>query len=389
MGLKRTLGFGRDSSGCPFASGFGQVPPYFAGRGAQQLAAVQCLDAMRSSHRFQQCMILWGPRGNGKTAMLVWTARQARARGIQVLKFAASELATREELIDRVAGRPRWGERIGEVSWGGIRWKPRIRAEEALDRILVRRLRKAALALLIDEAHTLGHTVGQLILNAVQKLASEDAPVLLVLAGTPVLTDRLAEMQATFWEWSEVLPFSLLPAQDASDAIRIPFESAGRKISGEALKDVVSASNGYPYFLQIWGRLLWRDVGADASHVTEDDVNSVRSDFDRKRDQLFSFRLRELDRLHICEAAVAVAAAYKGAQELCKSEITSSLESIAGGAGRHLASGSIAAIISQLESVGFIWQPGCATPGCYSRGIPSLMDYVLKAARRDGPSSAN
>lgn len=344
---------------------------------------------MRSSGRFQQCMILWGPRGNGKTAMLVWTARQARARGIQVLKFSASELATEEQLIDRVAGRPRRSERIGEVSWGGIRWKPRTRAEEALDRILVRHLRKAPLVLLIDEAHTLGHTVGQLILNAVQKLASEDAPILLVLAGTPVLTDRLAEMQATFWEWSEVLPFSLLPAQDASDAIRIPFESAGRTISAEALEEVVSASNGYPYFLQIWGSLLWRDVGADAPHVTEEDVNSVRSDFDRKRDQFFSFRLRELDRLHICEAAVAVAAAYRGAQELCKSEIASSLESTVGGDGRHLSSGSIAAIISQLESVGFIWEPGCAGPGCYSRGIPSLMDYVLKAARTDGPSSTS
>ena len=344
---------------------------------------------MRSSDRFQQCMILWGPRGNGKTAMLVWTARQARARGIQVLKFSASELATEEQLIGRVAGRPRWSERIGEVTWGGIRWKLRTRADEALDRILARRLRKVPVALLIDEAHTLDHTVGQLILNAVQKLASEDAPALLVLAGTPVLTDRLAEMQATFWEWSEVLPFSLLPAQDASDAIRIPFESAGRTISGEALEDVVSASNGYPYFLQIWGRLLWRDVGADAPHVTEDDVNSVRSDFDRKRDQFFSIRLRELDRLHISEAAVAVAAAYKGEQDLSKSEIAASLESIVRGEGRHLALGSIAATISQLESVGFIWQPGCATPGCYSRGIPSLMDYVLKAARRDGPSSAN
>ena len=344
---------------------------------------------MRSSGRFQQCMILWGPRGNGKTAMLVWTARQARARGIQVLKFAASELATREELIDRVAGRPRWGERIGEVSWGGIRWKPRIRAEEALDRILVRRLRKAPLALLIDEAHTLGHTVGQLILNAVQKLASEDAPILLVLAGTPVLTDRLAEMQATFWERSEVLPFNLLSAQDASDAIRIPFESAGRTISAEALAEVVSASNGYPYFLQIWGRLLWRDDDTDTAHVTEDDVNIVRSDFDQKRDQFYSFRLRELERLHLSEAAVAVADAYKGEQELCKPEIAASLESIAEGEGGHRAPGSVVAIINQLESVGFIWQPGCARPGCYSRGIPSLMDYVLRAARTDGPSSTS
>lgn len=380
MGLNHLMRPSGDGDLCPFATGFGEMPPYFAGRGTQQGAALKSLDAMRAGGRFRRCLVLWGPRGNGKTAMLEWTAREARERGVQVLKYAAVELETREQVMNMVAGRPRWTERVAEVSWGGLRLKPRPQVEDALYDVLLRRLRKAPLALLIDEAHTLEPSVGRLILNTVQKLASSDAAILLILAGTPILADRLAEMEATFWERSQVLPFNLLSKQDASDAIRIPFESAGRTISADALAGVVTASSGYPYFLQIWGALLWSDVGQPAAHVAESDVRRVQPDFNRERDRFYQLRLRELKRLDLFKAAVAVARAYGRAQDLDEAEIVAALEPIIASESTSRDTNSVAAIISRLESVGFIWQPGCAGPDCYSRGIPSLMDYVLKAA---------
>ena len=380
MGLNRRLGHNGDGGRCPFATGFGQMPPYFAGRGTQQRAAVRCLDAMQEGGRCKPCLVFWGPRGNGKTSMLEWTAREARKRGVQVLKYAAVELETKEELMNSVAGRLRWTERVVEFSRSVFRRKPRAQVENAIDDILAHRLRRAPLALLVDEAHTLEPSVGRLILNAVQKLASSDAAILLILAGTPILVDRLDEMEETFWGRSEVLPFNLLSKQDASDAIRIPFESAGRTISADALAGVVTASNGYPYFLQSWGSLLWSDVGQSATPVTESDVRRVQSDFDRKRDQLFDLRLRELQRLDLFEAAVAVAEAYGRAQDLHEAEIAAVLEPIIASESTSRDSDSVAATIRRLEHIGFIWKPGCAGPDCYSRGIPSLMDYVLKAA---------
>ena len=389
VGPKRFLGLGGDTGECPFASGLGQVPPHFAGRGTQQRAVSNCLAAMRSGGRFEPCLILWGPCGNGKSAMLAWTAAEARARGIQVQQHVASELATKEQLIEKVTGRPRRTERAGEFSLGRFRWKPRTRAEDSLYEILMRRLRKAPLALLIDEAHTLEPSVGRLILNTVQGLASGDAAIVLVLAGTPILADRLAAMEATFWERSEILPVDLLSERDASDAIRIPFESAGRNIDAEALAGVASESNGYPYFLQIWGRLLWNDFSISASRVTKKHVNSVLSDFHRERDRLYNLKYRELDKLGLLEAAVAVAGAYGGRHDLSYAEIAASLGSIAGCEGLRRESTLITSIIAQLEGVGFIWQPGGGRPDCYVRGIPSLMDYVLRAARSGGRSSTS
>ena len=389
MGVVRFLGSREDSGDCPFASAFGQIPPYFAGRAIQQRAMSKCLAAMRSGDRFEHCLILWGPPGNGKTAMLAWTAAEGLARGIQVQEYVASELATREQLIEKVAGRPRWTERVGEISLGSFRSKLSPRTEDALDHILMRRIRKAPLALLIDEAQTLEPSVGRMILNAVQKLASRDAAILLVLAGTPDLADRLAETEATFWERSQILPFDLLSEQDASDAVRMPLESAGRAVSDEALAGVVSASDGYPYFLQIWGRLLWNDSSASATRVAMEDVSSVQSDFRQKRDKFYGLRVRELERLDLWESAVAVAGAYGGRHDLPWSELASSLEPMVANQGTRRDATLVAAIIRGLESVGFIWRPGCARPDCYSRGIPGLMDYVLRAARSDGRSSTN
>ena len=389
MGLNRQTGLSGDSGACPFASGFGQIPPYFAGRGIQQRAASKCLAAMRSGGRFENCLIFWAPPGNGKSAMLAWTAAEGRARGIQVQEYVASELATREQLIEKVAGRTRWTERVGEISLGSFRWKLSPRTEDALDHILMRRIRKAPLALLIDEVQTLEPPVGRMILNAVQKLASRDAAILLVLAGTPDLADRLAETEATFWERSEILPFDLLSEQDASDAVRVPFESAGRVISAEAVAGVVSASNGYPFFLQIWGRLLWCESGASATRVTKEDVNGVRSDFLQKRDAFYRLSLREIERFGLWESAVAVAGAYDGRHDLHWPELAASLEPIVANQGTRRDAASVGAIIRQLESVGFIWQPRCARPDCYSRGIPGLMGYVLREARSDGRSSTN
>lgn len=344
---------------------------------------------MRSGGRFASCLIFWGPCGIGKTALLAWTAAEARARGIQVQEYVASELATKEQLIERVAGRPRRTERVGESSWGRIRRKPSRRVGDALSHILMRRLRKAPMALLIDEAHTLELSVGRLILNTVQTLASGDAAIVLVLAGTPILADRLAAMEATFWERSEILPVDLLSERDASDAIRIPFESAGRNIDTEALAVVVSESNGYPYFLQIWGRLLWSDFGGSANRVTKKDVNCVLSAFHRERDRLYNLKYRELDRLGLLEAAVVVAGAYGGRHDLSSSEIAASLEPILGREGSRRESILITSIITQLEGTGFIWQPGGGRPDCYSRGVPSLMDYVLRTVRLGGRSSTS
>ena len=327
-------------------------------------------------------MVLYGPRGTGKTAMLLWLEAEARQRNIDVVALSSADVTTNEELVDCLSGPLKWIDRLGSVSWRGLQRKARDGTAEKLGEVLGRRLRKAPLALLIDEAHTLVPEVGHTILSTVQRLAGKRLPLLTVLAGTPGLPDQLRKMQATFWERSKVLLFDRLGDRDASDAVRIPFEEVGRTITSEALDQVVSESQGYPFFLQVWGQALWASDGRLLSAVTGGDVQSARAGFEAERNQFYGHRHDELDALGLLPAAAAVASAFRDARELHSTAIDRILESTMRQEGLCSDRESVAEVRRQLKDVGFIWNRGAGLGGRYVPGIPSLMDFVLRSVPR-------
>lgn len=187
---------------CPFVPGRGKVPPYLAGRASHQRISRDFLNKIQTGIASDSDLILYGPRGTGKTAMLAWLAAEARQRDIDVVSLASVSITTTQELVDHLSRPSKWIDRIGSVSWRGLQWKARDGTAENLAEVLGRRLHKAPLALLIDEAHTLEPKVGRTILSTVQRLAGKGLPLVTVLAGTPGLPDQLQKMEATFWERS-------------------------------------------------------------------------------------------------------------------------------------------------------------------------------------------
>ena len=365
---------------CPFVPGRGKVPPYLAGRASHQRISRDFLNKIQTGIASDSDLILYGPRGTGKTALLAWLAAEARQRDIDVVSLASVEITTTQELVDHLSRPSKWIDRIESVSWRGLQWKARDGTAENLAEVLGRRLHRAPLALLIDEAHTLEPKVGRTILSTVQRLAGKGLPLVTVLAGTPGLPDQFQKMQATFWERSQVLLFDRLGDRDASDAVRIPFEEAGCAITSEALNQVVSESQGYPFFLQVWGKALWGSAGRSKGTVTGGDVQSARTEFEARRNQFYRHRHNELESLGLLPAAAAVASAYRDAPELRSTAIDRILESTLRQEGHCSDRESVADIRRQLKDVGFIWNSEKGLGGRYVPGIPSLMDFVLRSA---------
>ena len=245
----------------------------------------------------------------------------------------------------------------------------------SLDEVLAVRTRTKPLVLLLDEAHTLNSEVGYALLNASQKVG-RDLPFLLVLAGTPGLPSHLNTMNASFWNRAERRPIGRLDSEATAAAIREPLEGERIAIDRNALERVVRASRGYPYFVQIWGQALWRQVAGPAApeagrRLTRAETEAARTDFEREKNSDYLDRYEELENLRLLPVARAVADAFVAQPLLDDAEFESAI--LAGLRTPGGADGMTKAR-DAIRDLGYVWRPE-ATPA-WEPGIPSLMDYV-------------
>ena len=142
------------------------------------------------------------------------------------------------------------------------------------------------------------------------------------------------------------------------------------------MERIVQESNGYPYFLQIWGELLWEAAGVTARTLGMDDVNILHPKFVDTRDLFYLFRFQELEECGLVAPAVVLAEAFEGRDSLEDSEVDDALIR-----GLEVKSGTsepvdVGAVRNKLHDLGYIWAPGGASGTKYISGIPSLMSFV-------------
>ena len=362
----------------PFRPGAGGLPPYLAGRTSVQALCRALLADLRDGLAPSRDLVLHGPRGNGKTALLVWLQQEAAAyAGVGVLSLTPAGMPDEAKLVERLLPAS-WWQRFapGQVSVQGITWRPGRHDPPPLDEALAARVRKAPLLLLIDEAHTLDVAVGRALLNAGQQVGRR-LPFLLVLAGTPSLRTHLGAMDATFWNRADRRPIGRLDEPATAAAVRNPLRSDDIDIDDDALAHIVRDSHGYPYFVQLWGQAVWRRA-ADAAtpgtagrrRITPAAAAAVQAAVDREKDDYYLDRYEELETLRLLPVARAVAEAFDTKPLLDDAQLETAIRR-----GLHAAAESDPTGAKDLlRNVGYVWRPE-AKP-VWESGIPSLMDYV-------------
>ena len=366
----------------PFSPGRGKLPPYLAGREAEQTVIRKFLDMVADRDTPTRDIVLYGPRGNGKTALLVWAQREAKALGIDVLRFSGPVVPSLESLIGRASTMPpwlRWLEGLPLLRVGdGMLSRPASREVRAA---LARRARKRPTLVEVDEAHMLGTEVGGVLLNEVQELQGEGLPLLMMLAGTPELPRHLRTMGASFSVRNKRLRIGRLGPEPAADAIRLPLAEHGRSIRDDALEQVVLESHGYPFFLQIWGKLLWELCPDPSVPVSHADVDRARRRFERERDDFYYELLDELKEAALVSVAAGVAAEFVRSERVLEERITQAISSSLQAKGDASDQAAVQEAGRVLRHLGYIWPVMHRGSTCYEPGIPSLMRFVARHQR--------
>jgi hypothetical protein len=293
----------------PYAPGAGQRPPELAGRDAELRAFDVVLE--RIAHgRPERSLVLTGLRGVGKTVLLNqlrsaaitrgWGTGKIEARPDQSLRrpvssalhMALRELGPRhgdQESMEEVLGVVKaFAQRLAPAD-GKVRdrWQPGIDVPAATGRAdsgdmeidLVELLTDAAgvaadigsgIALFIDEMQDVQPDDVSAICAACHELSQQGAPLIVVGAGLPHLPAVLSASKSYSERLFRYVRIDRLDREAADRALLAPAEREDVSFEPAALDALYEAADGYPYFVQAYGKVTW-DVAA-ASPITTADV---------------------------------------------------------------------------------------------------------------------
>lgn len=202
----------------------------------------------------------------------------------------------------------------------------------------------SALIMFIDELQYVPEDELASMITALHRTSQRRLPVNVVGAGLPQLRGRMGRAKSyaeRLFDFPEIGPLSV---EAAHRALEKPAKDQGVAFNPKALSRIVQETQGYPYFLQEWGKHVW-DV-ADRSPISERDVTTASRSAIAALDESF-FRVR-FDRLTPSEKRYLRAMAELGASPHRSGDIASAL-------GREVT--SLGPTRSQLIEKGMIWSP--------------------------------
>ena len=307
----------------PYTPNAGARPPVLVGRD-EELAGFDLLLARLSRGRTEQSMVITGLRGVGKTVLLGefrtatetagWVAVEAEITRQTMFGQRIALLARRALL--QVAPRARWTERArraagvlksftltvaSDGAWTAGLDLDAVEGEadsghlaDDLPDVFVAlgeaaRDHQTGIVFLFDEIQFLTAAEFEALIAALHKTVQRALPVTMVAAGLPQIP-RLAGEAKSYAERLFTFPeIGRLPRAHAVEALVGPARAAGVDIETAAALEIVRYAEGYPYFIQEYGKAVW-DAAA-SSPVGAEVVSSVRPLVEAKLDAGF-FRVR-------------------------------------------------------------------------------------------------
>lgn len=347
-----------DSVRNPFAPSAGRRPPELAGRD-NVIEAAQVAAQRVALGKYARPTMLLGLRGTGKTVLLNEFGKIGHQHNVLVSAIEAPEQASLAKLIipemrrilrslstveaaKHLAAKGLRGLRNFasilkiEISGIGIGIEGATDPEPGLADsgdiqfdlpelfVLLGEAAKSAgkgWLLLIDEIQYLNENDLSALIVSLHKVSQSDLPIAFAGAGLPQVA-RLAGEAKSYAERLFTYPAIGPLSQEAAEIALIrPIHAEGAQIDRVAVKHIVDATQGYPFFLQEWGAKAW-DI-AVGPNISLEDVRLSGALATASLDEGF-FKVR-LDRLTRAETNFVVAMAELGNDPVSLADIAKKL----------------------------------------------------------------
>jgi hypothetical protein len=270
------------------------MPPFLAGRDSDVERFDTLLQRLEAGEQGRS-LVYSGLRGVGKTVLLLEFEKLAAERGWDctgVVEIGATTdfrtsisrmthrllrgLSRKQSIRDRVTQALGVLKAFSITAPGGFQLSIDVSAisgsadsgdiEDDLTELLVEvgeaaRAGGKGVVYLIDEMQYLEPVSMGALCMAFHKLAQQQLPVALVGAGLPPLPSQLRAAKPYAERLFEYFPLGRLTDAAARSALVTPATRKGAAYDESAVELVLAAADGYPYFIQELGRVVWDEAG--------------------------------------------------------------------------------------------------------------------------------
>ena len=174
----------------------------------------------------------------------------------------------------------------------------------------------------IDEIQYLSKDQLAALIVGLHRISQEQLPLMVVGAGLPSVPALAGEAKSYAERLFRFSDIGSLDEEEARAALTAPAHDEGVEWSPDALALVIEKTEGYPYFLQEFGKQAW-DVAQDAASITRTDVEAAVPIAVSELDSGF-FRVR-IDRATDAERTYVRAMAALGRGPYSSGEVAASL----------------------------------------------------------------
>ena len=328
----------------PYSPGAGNPPPEFAGRDQILEQADIALDRIKA-RRPARGIILYGLRGVGKTVLLNKISLEAESKKLYVVRIESPEdrslpailiptirstllkISRGKALKDKLAKAMRavagfanalklkysdievglnFEKEVGLADSGDLE----IDLTDLLTEVAEAAAENGtAIVLAIDELQYVQEEQLAALISALHRISQKQLPMTMIAAGLPQLLGQMGRAKSYAERLFEFTPIDKLDEAAAKEALCKPAIQEGAAYDNSAIREILRQTQGYPYFLQEWGKHSWNI--AAASPITLQDATDATSAALAELD--FSFFRVRFDRLTPTEKAYVRAMAELGA----------------------------------------------------------------------------
>jgi hypothetical protein len=389
----------------PFKPGAGHMPPYLAGREDEKKE----FERLLSQKTILENLVLTGLRGTGKTVLLETFKPMAQKERWLWVGTDLSESASLNEVniatrlltdLSVVTSGIKFAEsssiegigfsRKEQTTSHNLNYASLVQIYESTPGLVADKVKNvleivwraletsgvSGIIFAYDEAQNLSDHAQKdqfplsLLLDTFQSLQRKGIPFMLALTGLPTLFPKLVEARTYAERMFRVIFLDKLNDEAVSDAIEIPMKGCPIPLSKPSIKQIISLSGGYPYFVQFICREVYDvfiqkvDGGEKPSVPAFEILRKLDTDFFVGRWARATDRQRELlgviSELDNCGGEFSVQDVVLKSKE---------------GADKPFSSSHVNQMLSSLTEAGLVYKN---RHGKYSFAVPLLGQFIQR-----------